>query len=334
MAARFEDEITRLYADAFEHLSRLLHAPGATSADRERARDALARLHRAYAHVGMKNLAQRAAELNALASALRNVTGHAQGELPTADLASLHSAADEARRLLVRAAREAFPADAGAAPNDDDPDASRDIHVDPNDRSGSSADARATARISPERRAEYEDMFATCVVRPDKISTVNWYANKAIEYRERYARAGMPLGVPWWFIGAVHALESGFAFDRHLHNGDPLTARTRHVPPGRPATGEPPFAWEDSARDALQYMQLDTWREWSVAGALYQWEAYNGPGYRKYKVPSPYLWSFSNHYDKGRYVRDHVFDSEAVSNQCGAAVLLRTLVNRGAVKLP
>lgn len=334
MAPRVEDEIARLYADTLEHLSRLLHAPGMTSADRERARDALTRLHRAYAHVGMKNLAQRAAELNALASALHGLTGHAQGGLPTADLETLRSAADEARRLLVRTAREAYPAEAGLAPKNDDPDASRDVRLDPNDRSGSSADTGATARISPERRAEYEDLFATCVVRPDKVSAVNWYANKTIEHRERYARVGMPLGVPWWFIGAIHALESGFAFDRHLHNGDPLTARTRHVPPDRPTTGEPPFAWEDSARDALQYMRLDSWSEWSVAGALYQWEAYNGAGYRKYKMPSPYLWSFSNHYEKGRYVRDHVFDSEAVSNQCGAAVLLRTLVNRGTVKLP
>lgn len=46
---------------------------------------------------------------------------------------------------------------------------------------------------------------------------------------------------------------------------------------------------------------------------------------------SPYLWSYSNHYSKGKYVRDRVFDPEAVSDQCGAAVLLKALQERGAV---
>ena len=335
MPTRLEDDLAVLYADALHHLTAILHAPGATHADREHARDALMRLHNAYSSAGMKNLDVRAAELNALASTLHGVGAMIEGDVSPLDIDALRESAEQARLLLVRAAREAFPDAANTAPPKDDPNATiPDTDAPKPDRSGTSnppVQPSQPGRVEAGRRAEYDDLFATCIERPDKIANVNWYAGKLLEYKERYERIGAPLSIPWWFIGAIHGLESGFAFDRHLHNGDPLTARTKRVPPNRPTTGEPPFAWEDSARDALQYMRLDQWGDWSVSGALYQWEAYNGFGYRKYNIHTPYLWSFSNHYDKGRYVRDFVFDTDAVSNQCGAATLLRALVNKGAV---
>jgi lysozyme family protein len=45
------------------------------------------------------------------------------------------------------------------------------------------------------------------------------------------------------------------------------------------------------------------------------------------------LWSFSNHYTKGKYVSDGKFDPEAVSQQVGSALVLKRLVDRGAVVL-
>lgn len=334
MPARIEDELAKLYGDALQHLSALMHAPGATWDQRERARNALMRLHRAYAAAGIKSLEQRAAELNALASALRGVINHAPAIAEADEIEALRNAAEQARDLLVRAAREAFPD--SDAPDTENPDVTvTEPPKMPDDRDGSAGDEahKIESRVAPDRAAEYESLFDTCITLPGKVAKLNWYANKLIENRPRYESVGNPLDIPWWFIGAIHGLESGFAFDRHLHNGDPLTARTRRVPAGRPKNGEPPFTWEQSAHDALRYMKLDQWGDWSVAGALYQWEAYNGFGYRKYKINSPYLWSFSNHYEKGRYVRDHVFDTEAVSNQCGAATLLRSLVNQGAVQI-
>jgi len=50
-------------------------------------------------------------------------------------------------------------------------------------------------------------------------------------------------------------------------------------------------------------------------------------------IPTPYLWSGSQHYRKGKYVADHVFDPEAVSGQVGAAVLLKALIDLGAVTI-
>ncbi len=333
MPARIEDDLAKLYGDALQHLNVLLRAPGATREVRERSRDALMRLHRAYSAAGIKNLEQRAAELNALATALRGVTSHAQTDATSVEFDALQDAAEEARRLLVRVAREAYPE--SNAPASDNPDITAPEPQAPPNRDGSAGDEadNTESRVDPARAMEYESLFDTCIALPNKIANVNWYASKLLENIHRYESVGNPLNIPWWFIGAIHGLESGFAFDRHLHNGDPLTARTRRVPAGRPQSGEAPFTWEQSAHDALRYMKLDQWGDWSVAGALYQWEAYNGFGYRKYKINSPYLWSLSNHYEKGRYIRDHVFDTNATSNQCGAATLLRSLVNQGIVHL-
>ena len=128
-------------------------------------------------------------------------------------------------------------------------------------------------------------------------------------------------------VGIIHSLEAGGDFTRHLHNGDPLTARTTHVPAGRPKTGKPPFTWEQSAIDALRGQGLAAWKDWSVPGTLFQLEGYNGFGYRDHHpdVPSPYLWSCSNHYTRGKYVADGRFSPTAVSQQVGAALLLKQL---------
>ena len=59
--------------------------------------------------------------------------------------------------------------------------------------------------------------------------------------------------------------------------------------------------------------------------ALDRLERYNGLGYRRRGRPSPYLWSYSGHYDKGKYVADGRFDPDAESKQCGGAALTAPL---------
>lgn len=156
------------------------------------------------------------------------------------------------------------------------------------------------------------------------------YAERALKNRARYDAVGQKLGVPWWFIAGTHLLESSFNFTTHLHNGDSLQDRTFRVPAGRPVQGSPPFTWEDSAADALKGEKLAGLADWSLARALYRWEAYNGFGYRSRGVPTPYLWSLSTIYEKGKFVGDGVFSATAVSKQCGAAAFLRGLMEMGA----
>jgi len=187
-----------------------------------------------------------------------------------------------------------------------------------------------TARL----RAEYEELFNTCDIRPDRAKGIAALLAKIDHGRERYAAIEAALGIPWFFVGVIHCMESSFNFSRHLHNGDPVTARTVRVPAGRPPTGDPPFTWEQSANDALTLEKLDRWQDWSVPGLLYKLERYNGFGYRMRhpEVLSPYLWSYSNHYTSGKYVRDGTFSPTAVSRQCGAAVLLRRMAETGSIR--
>jgi lysozyme family protein len=131
-------------------------------------------------------------------------------------------------------------------------------------------------------------------------------------------------------VGVIHGMECCFNFAGHLHNGDPLTNRTKHVPAGQPQAGTPPYSWENSAIDALTGAGFSSVTDWSVPHMLFLLEKYNGFGYRKMGKPTPYLWSFSNLHEKGKYVADGHFDPEAVSKQCGAAVMLKSLINRGA----
>ncbi|MCH4565132.1 hypothetical protein MKP05_18705 [Halomonas sp. EGI 63088] len=182
-------------------------------------------------------------------------------------------------------------------------------------------------------RREYERLFESCRIRPERMAQVERTIDKLIQHRSRYEAVAARRGVPWCFVALVHNMESGGNFNCHLHNGDPLTARTVQVPAGRPTQGSPPFTWEESAADAMALKRLGERTDWSLAGTLFQLEKYNGWGYRRHhpEVLSPYLWSFSEHYERGKYVADGRWSDTAVSRQCGAAVVLRRMAEKGLV---
>ncbi|MDX6507361.1 MAG: hypothetical protein QOG06_2005 [Gaiellaceae bacterium] len=187
------------------------------------------------------------------------------------------------------------------------------------------------AALTQSARRNYDLLYASLLIRPNRRAAVDQLVRKMTANRARYQKVAKALGMPWYVVAIIHSLEAGGDFTRHLHNGDPLTARTTHVPAGRPKNGRAPFTWEASAMDALTYQGFANWKDWSLPGTLYKLEGYNGFGYRDHHpdVPSPYLWSFSNHYAKGKYVADGRFSPTAVSQQCGAAVLLKRLATGG-----
>jgi lysozyme family protein len=182
-------------------------------------------------------------------------------------------------------------------------------------------------------KAEYGRLFGAAKLRPEYSETAEWHVTMMKKSKARYASISDDTGVPWYFIAVCHALESSFNFRAHLHNGDfPLSARTKQVPAGRPTRWLPPSDWESSARDALKLLGFAGQKDWSLARTLYRLEAYNGFGYRPYGVASPYLWSFSNHYARGKYVADRKWSATARSQQCGAAVMLRLLTDAGEIE--
>ncbi len=181
------------------------------------------------------------------------------------------------------------------------------------------------ATLTPQLESEYKQLFNSAVIKPEKFHEVDRSIQIILANRKRYETIESALKIPWYYTGIIHHLEGSTNFKTHLHNGDPLTAKTVQVPANRPKIGSPPFTWEVSAVDALQLKSLDKWADWSISGILFQFERYNGFGYRPQGINSPYLWSFSNQYNKGKFVQDGVFNPNAVSKQCGAAVLLRRM---------
>lgn len=172
---------------------------------------------------------------------------------------------------------------------------------------------------------EYQTWYDACQVRPGYEGHVAYYVKKLKQGQASYQLIEAQLNIPWTFVGVIHGMECGFNFATHLHNGDSLKARTVQVPAGRPAIGQPPFTWRQSAVDALTLKGYHQISDWSVPRMLWLLERYNGMGYRMRGVATPYLWSFSNLYEKGKFVRDGRYDPEAVSKQCGAAVILKAL---------
>ncbi len=189
--------------------------------------------------------------------------------------------------------------------------------------------------LTPKLRKEYEDMFASCVVKAGKQAAVDSIRDKIVNKRDRYEGIEKLTSVPWYVVAVIHNMEASLKFNGHLHNGDPLTAKTVNVPNGRPP-GKAPFTWEASALDALKFDGMTGVKDWTLGAILFRLEKFNGFGYRTRRtgIQTPYLWSFSNHYGKGKFTSDGKLDPDAVSKQCGAAVILHALGATGAMDIP
>lgn len=161
-------------------------------------------------------------------------------------------------------------------------------------------------------------------------------AKRIIQHRERYEAVAKRTGVPWFTIAGLHNMEASGSFAKHLHEGSPLSSRTRWVPKGRPKTGAPPFTWEYSAEDAMNYDRMSQ-KNWARLGpALSACELYNGDGYRKYhpSTPTPYLWACTSVERPGKYVADGKWSSTARSAQIGIAAVWKQLEEWGVAKIP
>jgi lysozyme family protein len=174
-------------------------------------------------------------------------------------------------------------------------------------------------------QSTYDGMWDTMEIKPSWKSAA-FRAAKAIHAnKDKYEEVSKLTNVPWYFIGLLHKLECNLNFTQHLHNGDSLQRKTRRVPAGRPLKGNGPFTWNESAVDALTMKGFHKITDWSPAHIAYLCEMYNGWGYYWKKKHSPYLWSGSNHYTKGKFVADHKYDANAVSEQVGTMLILKAL---------
>lgn len=175
----------------------------------------------------------------------------------------------------------------------------------------------------------YLELFETC----EPINKENGalgHAYLVASGKPRYQWVEDKTGAPWYFTGLIHLMECGCLFTNQILNGQPINVTTTMQPKGL----GPWKTWEDSAFDALKFFNLKGQSFWTPWKVLYELEKWNGWGYRKHGVHSPYLWSGSNHgVGVGKYVKDGKYDPKAVSKQIGAAVVLKEMVRNELVIL-
>ena len=158
-----------------------------------------------------------------------------------------------------------------------------------------------------------------------KSSDIAWYIKKINQNKERYVNASNQVemssgkSIPWEVIAVLHAMEGSLNLSKQILNGERWNKKTKLVP-----KGYGPFkSFEESCLVGLSLKSAP--QEWTIQNTLYYMELWNGLGYRRKGKLSPYLWSYSNHQEKGKYVRDHVYDKNAVSLQVGCAILLKEI---------
>lgn len=146
----------------------------------------------------------------------------------------------------------------------------------------------------------------------------------AREAKSRYQAVEKRTGIPWAFIAVAHERECSQDWAGSLAQGDPWNSVSVHVPAGRG-----PFkSWEEAAVDALVNCAPQAARntDWSIGGALTKLEEYNGLGYAARGKASPYIWSGTDQYKSGKYIRDGVYNPDVVDSQLGCAGLLLAMM--------
>lgn len=200
-----------------------------------------------------------------------------------------------------------------------------------------------------EIKDEYTSLLANAVISPKWEAEAARNAQCIVDARPQLQAVEDKTGVPWWVVGVIQAMEAGLTdldenlhhtrvwrldLSKHLHNGDSLQHQTHNVPAGRPH-GVGPFTYLQSAVDAIQLDELDK-VDWSTAGVeylLFKLEGYNGWGVRWFhpKCLTAYLWSGTNQYKGGKYIRDGVWSDSAVSGQIGVAPIIVKLKEMGVI---
>lgn len=185
-------------------------------------------------------------------------------------------------------------------------------------------------------KTHHEKLWDSVEIKGSQVFRIDKRIAQYIDNKDRYVaiekmRSG---GVPSAVIFTLHGRESTWSFKKHLHEGSPLTDRTKWIPKGRPKA--PPsngsvYTFEESAEDVLYKLKDLESVDWTKCNnALYTIEKYNGLGYLKYHkdVLSPYLWSGTNHYISGKYVADGRFSKTAVDRQLGTCAILKRMSQR------
>ena len=171
---------------------------------------------------------------------------------------------------------------------------------------------------------------------------INEFKEAYIKNKSTYEDLAEKTGVPPELIAIIHYREGttdylNGTFNVYLHNGETLGSPTVNYPPGKLF-----YNFESAAKDALKGQQ-DTINKYNltadskdIAAMLCFAETYNGLGYYKKGLVSPYIFSGTNNYEKGKYVEvekkdgsgktESVYNANLVDKQVGTYLLLSSIL--------
>lgn len=146
-------------------------------------------------------------------------------------------------------------------------------------------------------------------------------ADRIISHKDVFLSVQQATGVPWWMVGCMLYRESNLDLGTYLGNGQSLSRVTTEVPAGRG-----PFrTFLAGAIDAIELEGMQKLAPWTLEKVLYWLERFNGEGYFGHNVNDPYLWSWTNLYDIGKFDSDGHFNAGLRDPQGGCAAIMKAL---------
>ncbi len=176
-------------------------------------------------------------------------------------------------------------------------------------------------------RDTYSREIANAQLRPSWKAAYERAAAHIMRKKDKYIPVERAMGIPWELVAALHWREASGSFSGVLHNGDKIIGtgrKTYRVPKGR----GPCAPWAEAAIDAIKSKKSVFPPKGDVEGVAWFAEVFNGMGYRNKGRVSPYLWSGTTLYTRGKYVSDGVYSSTAVDQQLGVMTLYMMLTGK------
>lgn len=169
-----------------------------------------------------------------------------------------------------------------------------------------------------------DEILAMIVINDSSKTELKSVCNIIQINKSEYKLVESATGVPWDVVAACHYRESSLDFKAVLHNGERIIGtgkKTKLVPAGR----GPFLTWHEAAVDAMIIEKGKFPKTWDTQGKLDFCERFNGLGYAKRNMPSPYVYAGTNKYKSGLYVADGKFDASKVDKRLGCAAIIKGL---------
>jgi lysozyme family protein len=178
-------------------------------------------------------------------------------------------------------------------------------------------------------QAEYSEQIARAHIRPECDHLLAISCERLLHDKPVYQRIFEATGVPTAGLMALAEREMTGNLHCYLGNGQRLTKRTTIVPINRGPFPDTIDGFISGALDALHLDGLDQVARlpggWSLPRFAYESEKWNGWGYRRYRIPSPYAFGGTTVQRPGKFIRDHDYSSTLMDPQLGTIAIVEKL---------